>query len=177
MTKRRPATKQVITITASGAPAASSCTARICAAPENTIADKPSAASGDAPAAAAPTPHTRPNGTRPMHAGTISAKPARKSASAAMRRIASGDRRCLRESRVDDQVLAGDAARFVRGEEQRRARDVVLGQPELEALRVDDRRLVGRRHPQRLLARRRDRARHERVDATAAWAELAGARA
>src|SRR5690348_4675775 len=86
MTKRSPATKHVSTITASGAPAASNCTARICAAPENTIADSPSAPHSDAPAAAAPTPQTRPNGVIATHAGIISANPARKFASARNRR-------------------------------------------------------------------------------------------
>ena len=40
----------------------------------------------------------------------------------------------LRDAGVDDQVLPRDSARLVRGEEQRRARDVVDGQPELQAL-------------------------------------------
>ena len=41
MRKRRPTTKHVRIVTAIGAPAAMSCAARICAAPENMIADKP----------------------------------------------------------------------------------------------------------------------------------------
>ena len=53
-------------VTATGAPAAISCAARICAAPENINADNPSASHGEAPADCAPTPQTRPNGTRPI---------------------------------------------------------------------------------------------------------------
>src|SRR4029434_11061977 len=50
----------------------------------------------------------------------------------------SADHARLREARVDDQVLAGDAARGVRGEEQRALRHVVLGQPELERLLLEE---------------------------------------
>ena len=50
----------------------------------------PSAASHDAPAAAAPTPQTNPNGVSPTHAGSISANPARKSEEASSRRIDGG---------------------------------------------------------------------------------------
>ena len=65
---------------ASGACAAYSCAARICAAPEKMIALMPSAASQFAPAAAAPTPQTRPNGMSPTQAGSIATTPARKAA-------------------------------------------------------------------------------------------------
>src|SRR4029453_8120410 len=57
----------------------------------------PSAPSHDAPAAAAPTPQTNPNGARPTHAGSISANPARKSEEASSRRIEDGLR--VRERR------------------------------------------------------------------------------
>ena len=69
----------VSTITAIGASAASICAATICAAPEKMIALMPSEPSQFAPAAAAPTPHTRPNGMSPTQAGSISTKPSRKS--------------------------------------------------------------------------------------------------
>ncbi len=49
--KRRLTTKHESTITANGAPAASSCAAMICAAPLNMIIDIASAATGEAPAA------------------------------------------------------------------------------------------------------------------------------
>ena len=39
---------------------------------------------------------------------------------------------------INDDVLAGDAARFVGGEEQRRARDIFRLQPELQALQVEE---------------------------------------
>ena len=44
-------------------------------------------ASQSAPAAAAPTPHTRPNGISPMQTGSISTNPARKSGDARIRRM------------------------------------------------------------------------------------------
>ena len=77
--KRRPTTTHVRMVTAIGAPAAISCAARICAAPENMSADNPSASQGEAPADCAPTPQTRPNGTRPMSGGVMSRTPATKS--------------------------------------------------------------------------------------------------
>src|SRR4030095_8534819 len=79
ISRRSPSTNVVSTITAIGAPAASICAATICAAPEKMIALMPRDPSQLAPAAAAPTPHTRPNGTSPTHAGSISTNPSRKS--------------------------------------------------------------------------------------------------
>ena len=79
ISKRNPSTNVVSTITAIGASAASICAATICAAPEKMMALMPRAPSQFAPAAAAPTPHTRPNGMSPMQAGSISTKPSRKS--------------------------------------------------------------------------------------------------
>src|SRR6185312_4667561 len=55
--KRRPATKQVSTTTANGAPSARSCDARICAAPENMIMLMPSAGRSGADAADGPERH------------------------------------------------------------------------------------------------------------------------
>ena len=40
----------------------------------------------------------------------------------------------LRQAGVDDQIMPGNAARLIRGEEQHSARDVVLVQAELQAL-------------------------------------------
>ena len=68
----------------------------------------------------------------------------------------------LREPGVDDQVMTGDAARLVGREEERGARDVVLGQAELEALLVEELAHAFGRIPQRFLARRVDRARDDR---------------
>src|SRR6266545_3928214 len=50
----------------------------------------------------------------------------------------SGERARLREPAVDDERLAGDRARFVGGEKQRGACDVILGQAELQALLLDE---------------------------------------
>ena len=68
-------TKHDSTITANGAPAASNCAAMIWAAPLKTIIDIARAATGEAPAAIAPTPHTMPNGISPTVIGSISRTP------------------------------------------------------------------------------------------------------
>ena len=64
-------------MTAKGAPATSSWTAMICAAPLNMIIDIASAASGDAPAAIAPMPQTMPKGTMPISIGAMSRAPSK----------------------------------------------------------------------------------------------------
>ena len=53
----------------------------------------------------------------------------------------------LRQAGIDDQVVAGDAARIVGCEEQHSARDVVPDQPELEALLVEELALELGRNP------------------------------
>ena len=83
----------------------------------------------------------------------------------------------LREAGVDDEILPRDAARLVGRKEQRGPGDVVLRQPELEALLIDELLLLFRREPQRALPLRGDRAGNDPVDADVARAELARERA
>src|SRR6266511_3640965 len=85
----------------------------------------------------------------------------------------SGERARLREPAVDDERLAGDRARFVGGEKQRRACDVILGQAELQALLLDECALLRGRRPQRALALGRDGTGRQR----ALWATPAQERA
>jgi len=77
-------------ITISGAPAAISCEATICAAPLNMIADIASAASGEAPAEIAAIPQTMPNGTMPISTGVMSRTPSKNAGREKCARI--GDR-------------------------------------------------------------------------------------
>src|SRR6185295_6818151 len=108
--KRRPMTKHVRMVTATGAPAAMSCVARICAAPENITADKPNDSHTDAPADCAPTPQTRPNGSRPRSGGDISRTPARKSGREKIR-----DKGCARgRTRVPARQRLYESDRFSR---------------------------------------------------------------
>src|SRR6266540_900808 len=89
----------------------------------------------------------------------------------------SGERARLREPAVDDERLAGDRARFVGGEKQRGACDVILGQAELQALLLDECALLRGRRPQRALALGRDGTGRDRIDANRALAQLARQRA
>src|ERR1022692_569322 len=84
-------------MTGSGAPAASSCAAMICAAPLNIIADIASVASGEMPAAIAPMPHTIPNGTIPISAGVMSRTPSKNAGLEKCERIG----RTKRKGRLD----------------------------------------------------------------------------
>src|SRR5262245_25473228 len=77
---------------------------------------------------------------------------------------------------VDQQVERGDAAAVVGGEEQRRARDVVGLEQELEALQVDEACHLLRRPPLGHLTLGLDRPRDDAVDAHAPGPELGGHR-
>src|SRR5262249_12543346 len=68
----------------------------------------------------------------------------------------SAPRAGLCQAGVDDQIMPGNAARLIRGEEQHAARHVVFVQPELEALLGEKFALELGREPQRALARRVD---------------------
>src|SRR5437868_11002383 len=83
----------------------------------------------------------------------------------------------LRQARVNEQILSGDAARFVGREEERGAADVFFGEPELEALRIQKRLLLFRCQPQRFLPLGDDGAGNDRVDANVVHAKLARERA
>src|SRR5215472_9395799 len=89
----------------------------------------------------------------------------------------SGRRARLRESGVDDQIMARNASRVVGREEQHSAGDIVLVEAEFEALLGEEFTLHLRRDPERALARRVDRPRHDRIHSNVARPELARERA